>query len=164
MFRHLGIPSWIVAIILALSFARGLPSPPPVHHIEEPFLDSFKITINNITYDKNTTECVGKVSMTIGAFFLTNFITHAFTIRKGAGDKTLYVGISFLAALFLPYYGLLLACRSLESCANQKKNTLKRAGRGGGLCVVARTKDWRPQDGERVWCWRSTPNEGGKKL
>lgn len=161
MFRHIGVPSLIVALLLTTSFTRGFPSS-PIH--EASSLDSFKIKFDNITYDKNTTTCVAKVAFEIGGFFFTNYITHAFTIRKGAGDKLLYVSVSFFAALFVPYYGLLLACRSLETCANQKKNVLKRAGRGGGLCVVARTKNWRPRPGERAWCWRSTPNVDDRRL
>lgn len=147
---------WIVGIILAVPFAYALPPNIPPDYVPDPLVPrGFSIPKFNST----NAQCVAGVGVRITKFFIFNYIGHAFTIKPGAGYKTIYVLTFAMAAIFLPYYGLLLACRGMETCAVNEENMLKRAGRGGALCVVARTKKWRPRPGDKAWCWRSAPDE-----
>lgn len=152
MFR----PYWIFGIILAISFTYALPSNSPPNHVLDP-RGALTVSINGKELNSTTQQCIATVGLKISKFFIFNYIGHAFTIKPGAGYKSTYVLVLALAAVFLPYYGLLLACRNIEYCPAQEKNTLKCAARGGALCVVARTKKWRPREGDTAWCWRSVP-------
>lgn len=158
---------WVFGIVLAVSYAYALPpniSPrlPNTSLPPYPILDprSSVLNLNVSSYINGTTaECVAAVGLKISKFFLFNYIGHAFTVKPGAGYKSTYMITFAVASIFLPYYGLLLACRGMETCSIRMNHTLKRAGRGGALCIVARTKKWRPSPGDKAWCWRTAPTE-----
>lgn len=156
---------WIVGITLGASFIHALPYNAPLDnalqtHVLPPRSTPQRLSVFGYTFNATTDECAADAGYKIAQFFVYNYITHAFTLRVGAGYRGTYTFIFCLGALFLPYFGLLLACRGMESWAMDAKGALERAGRGGALCVVARTKKWRPKPNDEAWCWRSTHNTG----
>ncbi|KAF8247328.1 hypothetical protein K440DRAFT_682611, partial [Wilcoxina mikolae CBS 423.85] len=86
-------------------------------------------------------------------FIATNYVAHAFTIRFNPGYGPIYSIMLSVAALVFPYFGLMVACRNLECLILLffKKDPLNRALKAGALCAVARTQNWRPEMGEKVW-------------
>lgn len=154
---------WIFGIILGVSFVYALPyntpKDGPPNHILPRQDPPIRLTVFGYSFNATTSECVADSNFKIAQFFALNYVTHAFTLRTGAGYKASYSIMFSVIALFLPYYGLLMACRSMESWAMDAKGSLEHAGRASALCVVARTKYWRPRHGEKAWCWRSS---GGK--
>ncbi|KAF8247327.1 hypothetical protein K440DRAFT_551415 [Wilcoxina mikolae CBS 423.85] len=89
-------------------------------------------------------------------FIGTNYMAHAFTARVAPGYGDLYSALFGLASLFFPYIGLVTACRSLEQLAWLEPDPLKRAARAGALCMVIRTRYWKPRPHDKVWCWRKS--------
>lgn len=63
-----------------------------------------------------------------------------------------FTRLSFRFWLFFsPYFGLILACCSMEYLAIFADNPLDTALKAGGLCTVARTREWRPEmDGDQL--------------
>lgn len=152
-----------LSIAFAVLFAEiASPSalPQDVPQTTDTFLDLStlkNITTGPIAPKLSVLECQGTIWLPILKFFLINYVGHAFTVKLGAGYKTIY-GILFgLLSLFQPYFALLLACRVMECFAVGEKDPLRRALRGGALCVVARTNTWRPKAGDEAYLWRSIP-------
>jgi len=104
-------------------------------------------------------NCATTLIIPILQFVITNYIAHAFTIRFSPGYGRFYTLIFSLKALIFPCFGLLTACRSIE-CLAVTENTLNCALEAGALCVVARTKEWKPEEGDMVWLPYVHPNSG----
>jgi hypothetical protein len=84
-------------------------------------------------------------------FIVAYYIAHAFTIRFKPGFGPFYTVLYSLLALFFPYFGLILAARSMEEFAIFEDNPLDTALKAGGLCTVAGTTKWRPKmDGDEI--------------
>jgi hypothetical protein len=95
--------------------------------------------------------CSKQMGFPVLKFIVTYYIAHAFTIRFKPGFGPFYTLIFSLLALFFPYFGLILACRSMEYLAIFADNPLDTALKAGGLCTVARTRDWKPEmDGDQL--------------
>ncbi|KAH9203370.1 hypothetical protein DL95DRAFT_399397 [Leptodontidium sp. 2 PMI_412] len=84
-------------------------------------------------------------------FFLVNYVSHAVTVKALPGERTSDVFWSILCALFYPYSGI---NRGLEAivrhAAWRSGNALQRAAHAGALCVVVRSEEWTPKNGERI--------------
>jgi hypothetical protein len=119
-------------------------------------------TITNTTITPELTDELIKCSSTlvipILQFVITNYIAHAFTIRFSPGYGAFYTIIFSLKALIFPCFGLLTACRTMELLAVCQDDPLKRALEAGALCTVARTKEWKPEDGDKIWLPYVPPN------
>jgi len=113
-------------------------------------------TVQNVTGTVLSTTNIArsKIIWDILKYIGTNYIAHAFTINTAAGYGSLYATTFGLTSLFFPYIGLSTACRSLEQMAILEKDPLKRAARAGALCMVVRTKYWKPRSEDKVWCWQ----------
>lgn len=129
-------------LILSLLILAPLPSSP------YPLTPRAQITVN-----PGDTYCRPAEWNDILLFFFLNYVTHAFTLKSYPGDGLVYsLPLNFLAMLF-PYAGVLKAWDSIRIVQLGQKSDLGRAKTAGALCVVARDDDWRPEGGERVWCW-----------
>jgi hypothetical protein len=128
----------LVILITALSSSIAAPI---VQNVTGTVLSSTNIARSKIIWD-------------ILKYIGTNYIAHAFTINTAAGYGSLYATTFGLTSLFFPYIGLSAACRSLEQMAILEKDPLKRAARAGALCMVVRTKYWKPRSEDKVWCWQ----------
>jgi hypothetical protein len=103
-------------------------------------------------------KCSSTLVIPILQFVITNYIAHAFTIRFSPGYGAFYTIIFSLKALIFPCFGLLTACRTMELLAVCQDDPLKRALEAGALCTVARTKEWKPEDGDKIWLPYVPPN------
>jgi len=95
-------------------------------------------------------NCATAVLIPVLQFIITNFVAHAFTVRFSPGYSVFYTMIFSLKALVFPCFGLLTACRSMENHTLLGKDPLNRALEAGALCTVARTEEWKPEDGDDI--------------
>ena len=87
------------------------------------------------------------------AFFITNYIAHAFTVKTLPGEKLGTRMITAFLALLFPFSGV---ARGLESILRpakffpQPSDELETAARSGALCVVIRKDSWKPKPGAKI--------------
>jgi hypothetical protein len=86
-------------------------------------------------------------------FIATNYIAHAFTIKFRPGFGTIYTLALSLITLFFPYFGLDQAVRNIAQLSILEESPLVCAAKAGALCTLVRTSKWKPQLGNRAWCW-----------
>lgn len=152
---------WTVGVLLVISIAQ--PASALNDTVESLIPLPENITAFGTTIDTDPINCQSAIWVPILRFFIVNYIGHAFTVKVPAGYNTVYALLFAVESLFLPYFGLLLACRTIQHFAVGEQDPLKRAARGGALCVVARTKHWKPRAGDKAYCWRSSPSTQGAK-
>jgi hypothetical protein len=131
--------------------------------LQKSFVSSLVIraTTNTTIPPKLSNEvinCTSTLLLPILQFVITNYIAHAFTIRFSPGYSAFYTIMFSLKALIFPCFGLLTACRTMELLALREHDPLKRALEAGALCTVARTKEWKPEEGDEVWLPYVSPN------
>ena len=141
--RRLGLGpplGWATAAVLVALYGHIVSSTP----ISYPELSS------------SVTDCVKEAVPAIFPvlrFIATNYIAHAFTIRLNPGFGIIYTLLFCFITLLSPYFGLAQAARSIECLAVFAESSLEAAARSGALCTLARTTEWKPQPGEKGWCW-----------
>jgi hypothetical protein len=136
--------------------------------LQRSFVSSLAIRATTNTTNTNTTippdlshevlNCSSTLVIPILQFVITNYIAHAFTIRFSPGYGAFYTTIFSLKALIFPCFGLLTACRKMELLARCQDDPLKCALEAGALCTVARTKEWKPEEGDDIWLPCVPPN------
>jgi hypothetical protein len=114
------------------------------------------VAVNHTSQDKPIGYLLRHCSIDIGlpvlTFLSANYVSHAFTIRFKPGFGPCYTVLFGIVALCFPYFGLVLACRSMEHLAIFGGSPLDTAMKSGGLCTVARTPYWKPEPGDKMWC------------
>lgn len=87
------------------------------------------------------------------AFFITNYIAHAFTVKTIPGERLETRMVTVILALLFPFSGV---ARGLESILRPAKifpyssDELEIAARSGALCVVVRKDSWKPRPGIKI--------------
>jgi len=108
-------------------------------------------SFTNSTIQLSGISCEANVLIPILKYIATNYIAHAFTIRFNPGYGPVYTIFLSVASLVFPYLEFIAACRNLEYLSLFSKDPLDRALKAGALCMVARTQNWTPEEGEKVW-------------
>ncbi|KAI9867408.1 MAG: hypothetical protein M1813_008966 [Trichoglossum hirsutum] len=80
---------------------------------------------------------------------LLSFI-HALTVRSLPGEKPMYAILFKLSCLFVPYAGVTRGLCLILRASKLARNDLRGAVRSGAMCMVVRTKEWRPRDGDII--------------
>ncbi|KAJ6509715.1 hypothetical protein DFH09DRAFT_999758, partial [Mycena vulgaris] len=93
--------------------------------------------------------CVPTRPWDIIIFFLANYAAHAFTVRSYPGESLLDFTWGTVAALFLPTSGMIRGFTAIMRSGFVVKRAffgepLEIAARSGALCMVVRTKGWKP--------------------
>lgn len=148
-------PHWVTIFIFAVSFVQLASSSDTPLNDDTSLVTKPTNTTSDFQNILNRLDCERHVWMGVFTFFAVNYVGHAFTVRLKAGYGPTYSLFYGMTTLFLPYFGLYFACKTIERWAVSEKDNLRRALRGGALCVVARTKNWKPKAGDKAWCWRS---------
>ena len=94
--------------------------------------------------------CVPAAWSDVVSFFLVNYVAHAASIKPRAGEGTSSVMLTTFTALLFPFSGAMRGFVALTMRPRYKGDALQQAARAGALCVVSRTKDWRPIAGQEV--------------
>ncbi|KAM0302176.1 hypothetical protein ACHAO8_011611 [Botrytis cinerea] len=104
--------------------------------------------------------CVPTRWTDIATFFIGNYFAHAATVKLHPGESALPAILAFVSALLLPTSGLIRGLNGVLRHASFRKRGFGKAfSRGsdyqtavaaGALCMVVRTKFWRPQTGDEI--------------
>ena len=83
-------------------------------------------------------------------FYFANYILHALSVRSLPGEELL-TSIAFkFACLIVPYTGIRRGLCLIARAANLARNDLQSAARANALCMIVRTHEWKPMDGEEI--------------
>lgn len=98
-------------------------------------------------------------------FLFSNYVLHALSVRSLPGENTYSATAFKLCCLLIPYTGLRRGLCLISRASNFAGNDLQCAARANALCMVIRTADWRPRDGDTVDGCQinivdSAPNDG----
>jgi hypothetical protein len=83
---------------------------------------------------------------TIVLFYILNYGTHAFTIKRRTGEGLFNYGLSVLGALLVPYFGIVRACGAILKAKVGGETQLQHALRMQVLCTVVRDTDESVED------------------
>lgn len=84
------------------------------------------------------------------SFYLFNYIAHTATVMLKPGERSIDFAVTVIGSLFFPAIGLHRGVEALLSAAMLNRCDLTRAARAGALCMLVRSPDWRPAEGEEV--------------
>lgn len=83
-------------------------------------------------------------------FFFTNYLMHALSVRSLPGEN-FCTSVAFkLCCLLVPYTGLRRGLCLISRANTLAGNDLQAAARANALCMVVRTPDWRPENGDEI--------------
>jgi hypothetical protein len=84
-------------------------------------------------------------------FYALNYVSHAVTVKTLPGERISDLILDIWAALIYPYSGVNRGIEAIvRHAAFGSKDDLHVAARAGALCVVVRSKKWRPKDGQLI--------------
>src|SRR5579871_6648055 len=87
---------------------------------------------------RSTVICGPASWQDIVIFYLLNYGAHAATIKSFPGERTSVNIMWVVAALLLPYSGIVRACVALTHGTSHKRSDLMRAARARAFCEVVR--------------------------
>ena len=83
-------------------------------------------------------------------FLFSNYVLHALSVRSLPGENTYSTTAFKLCCLLIPYTGLRRGLCLISRASNFAGSDLQCAARANALCMVIRTADWRPRDGDTI--------------
>ncbi|KAJ7725301.1 hypothetical protein DFH07DRAFT_931559, partial [Mycena maculata] len=94
--------------------------------------------------------CLPAQAWDVILFFLGNYATHALTVRSFPGESSFDRAWVTIAAVMFPTSGLIRGITAIIRRGfggDGQHSPLQAARRAGALCMVVRTKDWKPMPG-----------------
>ncbi|KAF2734733.1 hypothetical protein EJ04DRAFT_576703 [Polyplosphaeria fusca] len=90
----------------------------------------------------------------VAAFYLFNYIAHAATVLLLPGERPLDYVASVIGSLLFPALGLYRGIEAILSGAvfgrRGENSDLRKAAKSGALCMLVRSPEWRPRDGDSI--------------
>ena len=83
-------------------------------------------------------------------FIFTNFILHALSVRSLPGEKSLTSTVFKFCCFLVPYTGVRRGLCLILRASNLAGNDLQSAASANALCMVIRSPEWRPSNGQVV--------------
>ncbi|KAF2499280.1 hypothetical protein BU16DRAFT_523786 [Lophium mytilinum] len=113
------------------------------------------------TYSNTEILCTPTQWEDILVFFLVNYVTHALTVvvlpGEGPGSHLTNALTSLLFPAFGAYRGLRAIFVGYETVkkkfgdqSSEEEKDLRKARRAGALCMIVRSSDWVPRDGDEI--------------
>lgn len=130
------------------SFCNVLISTPRPSHAY-PTLTNITVTLPNGTTNHGNPHllCTPTKWTDIALFFLGNFVAHAGTVRKKAGEPFVSTLLAMVVALLIPSSGVVRGLFGIWRHAKFCTSPLIAASKAGALCTIVRTAEWKHQDG-----------------
>ncbi|KAK5110772.1 hypothetical protein LTR85_000734 [Meristemomyces frigidus] len=91
-----------------------------------------------------------KEALLVVVFFATNYFAHAATVKSTPGDTTTITVRNIVLAVVFPMSGLMRALNAIARMARFGASEIENACRAGALCMVVRSSDWTPKEGDAV--------------
>lgn len=143
----LPIALWLSVWALLCSLPRSTAAPNPGRVLQNITIEVPKGTTDHS--DKHLL-CLPTQWVDVVAFFLTNYVSHAMTVKSEPGQALFTEVHSSISALLLPTSGLVRGLSALAQCAVSSHSALETASKAGALCVVVRSQDWKPMHGDLI--------------
>ncbi|KAF8876258.1 hypothetical protein BD779DRAFT_170319 [Infundibulicybe gibba] len=107
--------------------------------------------------------CTSTTWTDIVIFYLGNYFAHAATIKTYPGESGVDFMMNALMAILFPTAGITRGIDAIvRHSAWVKGSELQKAARAGALCMVVRSKDWKPVAGGQIHDAELVgPNEAG---
>ncbi|KAF2115362.1 hypothetical protein BDV96DRAFT_599709 [Lophiotrema nucula] len=91
----------------------------------------------------------------VASFYLLNYVAHAATVITRPGERSVDFAVTVLGSLLFPALGLYrgveaILCGALFGRRDEPDADLRKAAKSGALCMVVRSPEWRPKDGEII--------------
>ena len=136
-FERLVLGSVAVILLGLVLVAKGKPTP---------------ATNLTVIVDKNDPRliCERTTWYSVCWFLFSNYVLHALSVRSLPGEITYATTAYKLCCLLVPYTGLRRGLCLISRASNFGGNDLQCAARANALCMVTRTADWRPRDGDTI--------------
>lgn len=83
-------------------------------------------------------------------FFFANYLLHALSVRSLPGESPLSSTVFKFCCLLVPYTGVRRGLCLILRASNLAGNDLQAAARANALCMVIRSPEWRPKDGQVI--------------
>lgn len=83
-------------------------------------------------------------------FFFSNYVLQALSVRSLPGENTYSTTAFKLCCLLVPYTGLRRGLCLISRASNLAGNDLQSAASANALCMIIRTAEWRPKDGDVI--------------
>ncbi|KAL8962145.1 MAG: hypothetical protein Q9193_001412 [Seirophora villosa] len=83
-------------------------------------------------------------------FIFANFILHALSVRSMPGERSLISTVFKFCCFLIPFTGVRRGLCLISRSSNFAGNDLQAAARANALCMVVRSPEWRPKDGQVV--------------
>lgn len=136
-FERLISGSLAVVFLGLVLVAKGTPTPPA-----------------NVTVIVNDNDphvyCERTTWYSVCWFLFSNYVLHALSVRSLPGENTYSTTAFKLCCLLIPYTGLRRGLCLISRASNFAGSDLQCAARANALCMVIRTADWRPRDGDNI--------------
>ena len=95
--------------------------------------------------------CIPPTWIDIASFFLFNYIAHGATVVSYPGERAYSSFIDVVIAILFPTTGVKKALDLIFRHPRlTSKNDLELAARSGALCMLIRTRSWKPQKGDDI--------------
>ncbi|CAI6062291.1 unnamed protein product [Clonostachys chloroleuca] len=123
----------------------------PLVAVAAPVLQNITILVPDGTSNHGDPRllCTPTRSINVASFYLANYVAHAATIRALPGQTPISTLVDMLFALAFPVSGVIRGLQGIYQAAIFAKEP-HRALRAGAVCEVVRTKDWKPESGDRI--------------
>ncbi|KAL8904439.1 MAG: hypothetical protein Q9207_003268 [Kuettlingeria erythrocarpa] len=83
-------------------------------------------------------------------FIFANFILHALSVRSLPGERSLTSTVFKFCCFLTPFTGVRRGLCLILRSSNLAGNDLQSAARANALCMVIRSPEWRPKDGQLI--------------
>ncbi|KAF2195652.1 hypothetical protein K469DRAFT_699248 [Zopfia rhizophila CBS 207.26] len=84
------------------------------------------------------------------SFYLFNYVAHAATVLTRPGERSVDFAVTVVGCLLFPVMGLYRGIEAILNGSMFARDDLSKAARSGALCMLIRSPDWRPADGDEI--------------
>ena len=95
--------------------------------------------------------CIPPTAVDIASFLLFNYIAHGATVVSYPGERASFTFSVVVTAILFPTTGVKRALNLIFRHPRlTSQNDLDVAARSGALCMLVRSRDWKPQQGDNI--------------
>ena len=112
---------------------------------------TIKVPYGTTNHGDPDSLCTPATWIDIASFLLFNYVAHGATVVSYPGEKGFNMLFHAVVAILCPTYGVIRAFNFIMRhpflTAN---NDLEMAARSGALCMLVRSRKWKPQQGDNI--------------
>ncbi|XTI95412.1 hypothetical protein V2W45_1446273, partial [Cenococcum geophilum] len=102
---------------------------------------------NHTVHGDTNFRCTSNIAI----FYITNYFAHCATVKMMPGESAISSFVNAVMVFFFPTFGIMRAVSAIVRHARfTRKDEVWIATRAGALCMLVRSRHWKPQDGDVV--------------